>query len=470
MRPYLAIIKDSFREALASRVLWIVLILATLALVVAAPLGLKEEKTARLRRNSVRNWQALAARIDEERRADGPSPGKQIWDRWSKSLKAQLAKIEEDSPGDMTADVVADLLDELNDLLDDPTFYDRAAWRETEPGAEADELLRRGVSKLNGEEVARLNRLLLRAAYPAQIPKDETSEIYISYLGFKPVGPMPFSRQQMTPVVKSALAGVVNIIVGTFGVLAAIVVTAPIIPQTFEPGAVDLLLSKPVSRSLVFLTKIVGGCAFIALTAAYLITGLWLIAGLRFDIWSSRLFLCVPVVVFLFAIYYSVSALAGVIWRNAIVSVVVTAIFWALCFGVWSAKELVERWWIFPERLVKLLPAGQTLLAATEDGRVQSWRSRDSTWEDVFASENAGPRPGGFALRLPMIGPVYDPHLDRIVAIQNPITAGGINLFGPAPALLVGTRKEGWVQKKGPAPPAGALALFVSPRKESGIL
>ena len=46
---YLAILKDSFREALASRVLWIVLILATVALVVAAPLGLKEEKTARLR-------------------------------------------------------------------------------------------------------------------------------------------------------------------------------------------------------------------------------------------------------------------------------------------------------------------------------------------------------------------------------------------------------------------------------------
>jgi hypothetical protein len=69
-----------------------------------------------------------------------------------------------------------------------------------------------------------------------------------------------------------------------------------------------------------------------------------------------------------------------------------------------------------------------------------------------------------------MIGPVYDPHLDRILAIQNPIAAGGINLFGPAPALLVGTRKEGWVQKKGPAPPAGALALFVSSRKETIVV
>lgn len=69
-----------------------------------------------------------------------------------------------------------------------------------------------------------------------------------------------------------------------------------------------------------------------------------------------------------------------------------------------------------------------------------------------------------------MIGPVYDPHLDRIVAIQNPIAAGGISLFGPAPAMLIGTRKDGWMQRKGPAPPAGALALFVSPRKETLVV
>ena len=39
MRPYLAIIKDSFREACATRVLWIVLILILLALLLIAPFG-----------------------------------------------------------------------------------------------------------------------------------------------------------------------------------------------------------------------------------------------------------------------------------------------------------------------------------------------------------------------------------------------------------------------------------------------
>ena len=94
---------------------------------------------------SVRNWArsifscaALVVPATPQRKSDAPSPGRRIWDRLSNPLKAQLEKIEEDSPGDISADVVADLLDEFNNLLNDPAFYDQAAWQETEPGTEAD--------------------------------------------------------------------------------------------------------------------------------------------------------------------------------------------------------------------------------------------------------------------------------------------------------------------------------------------
>jgi hypothetical protein len=88
MRPYLAVLKDSFREALASRVLWIVMLLTTVVLLLAAPLGLTEEKSSRLARSSVRNWPALVAKIDQELRADGASPGSQIAMRLSHAVKA----------------------------------------------------------------------------------------------------------------------------------------------------------------------------------------------------------------------------------------------------------------------------------------------------------------------------------------------------------------------------------------------
>jgi len=465
MRPYLAVLKDSFREALASRVLWIVMILTTVVLLAAAPLGLREEKSSRLRRSSVRNWPALVAKIDQELREGGPSPGSQIAVRLSNELKAALDESLKESPPQISGDILDALIDELNGLLPDPTFYDPDAWRNADLGEEAGELLARGVGRLNPEEVARLNRLLIRAAYPDEVAREDGTAIWISYLVFKPAGPLSFTKAQMTTVIKAVLAFIINYIVGVFSVFAAILVTSSIIPQTFEAGAIDLLLSKPVSRTLLFLTKFLGGCAFIGLNAAYFIVGLWLIVGARFGIWSNSLLLCIPVILFLFSVYYSVSALAGVLWRNAIVSVVVTIIFWGGCFGLWAAKTFVDGGYIDLHRLVKLIPADNNLLAVDESQGVFVWRPNDSTWHEVFADENQTPGPMGIVVRFPLTGLTYDAHRDRLLGMQMP-PGGGMSLFPPAPTLVEGSRADGWTRKKGPAPPAGALALGVTPGGE----
>ena len=63
MRPYLAIIKDSFREALASRVLWVLLALITVTLLAFAPLTYREEATVGLRERDVEASPLLAEEL-----------------------------------------------------------------------------------------------------------------------------------------------------------------------------------------------------------------------------------------------------------------------------------------------------------------------------------------------------------------------------------------------------------------------
>ena len=448
MRPYLAVLKDAFREALASRVLWIVMLLTTVVLLLVAPLGLSEEKSSRLGRSSVRNWPGLVVKIDQELRTDGPSPGSQITVRLSNVLKAALDESLKTSPPEIPAEVLELLLEELNGILADPTFYEPEAWRNADLGDEVGALLARGVSRLSEQEVMRLNRLLLKAAYPDELVRDEATETSISYLMIKTFGPYQVTIAQLTPLIRRVLAEIVNIVIGVFAVFAAILVSASIIPQTFEAGSIDLLLSKPVSRTLLFLTKFMGGCAFIGLIAAYFITGIWLIAGARFGIWSNTLFLCIPTILFLFAVYYSVSALAGVVWRNAIMSVVVTIIFWGICSGLWAIKSWVDVSYIDPQRLVRLVPAGRNLLAVDESHTVLAWRTSDSTWTEVFADDSQRPGPMGIVLRFPLTGTVYDAHLDRLVAIQKPIE-GAFNFFGPAPDAVCGTwSADGWTRSR----------------------
>src|SRR5580704_13984575 len=261
-------------------------------------------------------------------------------------------------------------------------------------GRPAASLAKGGFANLSADEQRRFNRLLIDAAFPDYVLPAPGRNLYPEWFGYRIGGPpLPFEPKQVGLLVNFALSVLMTFLVGILGVFIGILVTAPTVPQTFEPGAIDLLLSKPVSRSLLFLTKFFGASTFILLNSAYLIGGMWLIAGLRFDIWSGRLLLCIPVFMFLFVIYYSVSALTGVIWRNAIVSVCCTILFWCLCFAVGTAKNVAETTFLDPTRLSSIVPAGDKLLAVNKSGQTFEWSAQSKTWEEVFR----GQEPGGQA-------------------------------------------------------------------------
>ena len=63
MIPYLAVIKDSFREALVSRVLWILLVLITLLLVGLAPFSWHTTVASRLIRTDIRDGRGLSMQL-----------------------------------------------------------------------------------------------------------------------------------------------------------------------------------------------------------------------------------------------------------------------------------------------------------------------------------------------------------------------------------------------------------------------
>jgi hypothetical protein len=250
------------------------------------------------------------------------------------------------------------------------------------------------------------------------------------------------------------------------GVFVAIRVTAPMVPRTFEAGAVDLLMSKPVSRSLLFISKFIGGCAFILLNAGYFILGLWLIVGLRFDIWSSKLLLCIPIFLFLFSVYYCVSTLAGVWWKNAIVSVVVTIIFWLVCFVIGTSKTVIEQFFLHPQRIVKLTRAGDSLIGVNQSGQFVEWQSADRRWDQILKSQI----PGGPGFGPVIVGPLYDDAKKELTFIEQPPAIGRFDFFGPQATLVTATWSGSWQRENGPLPPGGTSWLFRGPRGDKIIV
>jgi len=177
--------------------------------------------------------------------------------------------------------------------------------------------------------------------------------------------------------------------------------------------------------------------------------------------------LCIPIFLFLFAIYYAVSSLAGVLWRNAVVCIVVTILFWAACFAVGTTKNLMEQVWLNSGRFVKLVPAGESLMGVTEQGQVQQWRTTDGKWEETFRAEQS-PAARGVPFFIPqqLSSPVYDSRGDRLLAVETPLGGRGFGDLGRGPTLWSGSRTENWTRRQGPVPPAGTTELFVDGRQD----
>jgi hypothetical protein len=79
MRAYCAVIQDAFREALASRVLWVLLVLITLLLALLAPLGYRQQITRGLSEGSVRDMPHFIEYVRDQARKPEPSLRSESW-------------------------------------------------------------------------------------------------------------------------------------------------------------------------------------------------------------------------------------------------------------------------------------------------------------------------------------------------------------------------------------------------------
>lgn len=457
MRPYWAVLKDSFREALASRVLVILAAISTLALLfLVAPISLEQEPVPAMSAFDLNDPSAIAAEWVAQKDGSRDTPAKHLWQLLDEKQREQVAAWAQNPLQPADVDRLAALLE---GLLTRQDFYDKASWKNSEPNRSATKLLENGADRLSPDELRRANRLLLEAAFRGRVNESHADALYFNYFGWgigKSLG-IHIEQHELESVVQSILTGVMSFFVGTLGVFAAILVTSTFIPQMFEAGAVDLLFSKPISRSLLFLTRFFGAGAFIALNAAYFILGLWLITGFRFGIWSGRLMLCIPLFLFAYLVYYSVCAAAGVVWRNAIVAVIITVLFWSVCFGIQLTQSLFDQFGVGPSRIVKLVPLDDGLMALDTRGNLLAWNPTDSSWtvaQAAVSSRAAGqpPEPPGQAsFRRPPIGPIFDARHERLLNIEP--RSGG---------LTESRAVNGWINQPLGQAPDGAGALFVN--------
>src|SRR5579864_5442011 len=128
MKPYLAVLRSCFREALASRILWLLTGLITLVLFVGlAPFTLREESAARLQRNEFRNGPEFLKFLAAQEKVHEPTAARRIWLRLPESLKHRLQSVSAENVNEQV-EVLWTVRGELNGMLNNDDLYNPAGW------------------------------------------------------------------------------------------------------------------------------------------------------------------------------------------------------------------------------------------------------------------------------------------------------------------------------------------------------
>jgi ABC-type transport system involved in multi-copper enzyme maturation permease subunit len=148
-------------------------------------------------------------------------------------------------------------------------------------------------------------------------------------------GAVSFSSASGLPgLVRSAEVQLASGVADVVGLLLALLWTAGFLPAFLEPAVASVLLAKPVPRWVLLAGKIFGVLAFVAIQAALFVGGTWLALGLRTGVWDFAYFLCIPLLVLHFAVFFSFSAMLAVATRSTVACVFGSLLFWGLCWGM----------------------------------------------------------------------------------------------------------------------------------------
>jgi len=187
--------------------------------------------------------------------------------------------------------------------------------------------------------------------------------------------------QDVNRAVRGAHAGIAALLYG-FGMLLAILASAGLIPTIFEPGRIELLLSKPIERWHILLGRYLGNLLVIALNIFYPVLTLWIIFGVKTGVWTAGFLWGSVLTLFMFAVYLSVILLVGVVWESAVVATMITFGMIILSLIVFN-KTMIERllssewsrdivrglYYLLP----KVIDIGQILGKIVQEQPVESW-------------------------------------------------------------------------------------------------
>ncbi len=190
------------------------------------------------------------------------------------------------------------------------------------------------------------------------------------------------SRTQNVDQLVIGAYGAIAVFLYTWGMFLAVFASAGLIPAVLEPGRIELLLSKPVSRIHILLGRYLGNILVVGANVAYLVLGVWIILGIKTNIWRASFLASIASTMFIFAVLLAVVVLVGVVFDSAALATMVsvglmimspilaqTSTVMKLLSSEWSRQLWRGLYYVFP----KIYDLGTMTVGLIRNGHYDSW-------------------------------------------------------------------------------------------------
>lgn len=119
----------------------------------------------------------------------------------------------------------------------------------------------------------------------------------------------------------------------------SLISTASFIPSMLEKGTIDLLISKPLSRATILISKYIGAVLFVFLSMVFLMGSIWLILSLKSGYWDATFLYSIFSLTFAFAVMYSIVVLVGLLTQSTVVAILVNFFLIFVLCPILSIRE-----------------------------------------------------------------------------------------------------------------------------------
>ncbi len=130
--------------------------------------------------------------------------------------------------------------------------------------------------------------------------------------------------------------------IGTWvALMLSVALTSFFIPAMLKKGTVETLLVRPISRWRLLTYKYCGGLLFIGFGTTVILGAVWVTVSFKAGVWSQALLWMIPVIVFYYAFLHSISTLGSVVTRSAVFGLIAACLVWFSLFLLNVAKESI---------------------------------------------------------------------------------------------------------------------------------